>query len=159
MKPIIGNMEQFLRDMVKRFNSNYPDVAKLSSMQLKIVEESLKTVKMTKAGTVSKRNNLSGLSCLSATKEVTLAQIKKLKDIITENYSSLAESITVEKFFELLAKTVTEVYNSKGADRKLHCNTLEVLLIVLDYYSVNTKKWYISPLETEFYLPSKSKKV
>lgn len=159
VKPIITNMEQYLRDMVKRYSGNYPDLSKLSAIQLKIVDESMKKEKTTKAGTLSKRNNISGLSCVSATSEVTKTQIAELKAIITANYATFAESIAVDEFFELFKKTINGIYKSKGTDRKSLCNTLEGLLIVADYYSVDNKKWYVSTLETEFYLPSKSKKV
>ena len=150
--PAKGQVPVLITAQVKRLITNYPDSKSISSVSLKIVDESTKKSTFTKEEKESGRNKLRGIACRSLNGEVTKTQIMNLNIIIKDNFAKFTENRAVDK---IVVKVDEE--GGLAAAREGNCKSLEKLLFIADYYLINGKKWYLSTIETEFYRPASIK--
>lgn len=151
----IGELVPYLKNVVKRLQKEYPDDIQMKKASFKIVDHATKRTVVTRTQQTTRRTELRGQVCSSFDSNALQNTIDRVTEVLKMVYISDIfpyESIDEEDYFALLE------LDAMIGDKKRVCQHLEKLCLILDYYQVNNVKWYLTPIETEYYRPSSDKK-
>ena len=134
-------MPAYLSKTVSQIVKNYPNESEMQAIKLKIYVPA-ETVATTKGGTQNKRNKNSGIVCGTMP-----------KDAVKKNAESLYTKLHAAGIDHSLIK-----YDLEKATVESLCDSLSRLLFISDYYNDSEeKRYYLTPIETETYLPTQVK--
>ncbi len=157
-----GRMEQHHNEsgstIFKRINRHYKEYPTrkdlLDKAAFKILDHERYTAVMTLSQAKSKKSSLRGLACGSIHVDVASSTYKRLMGILEDNYDEyiLNTDYMYEPMYEDVTGFMTALNNTNN--RLSLCNKLERVIRILDYYLILGKKWFLNPIEVEFYRPS-----
>lgn len=134
-----------LRDTLYNLNSYIKRPDDISNFNFKINDKTDEHKMTTFHGDESKRSIKIGLNCkqnINAAKEF----IGKLEDIINSDAFKSQCKININEFLQSL-----ELHS------QTNCNKIIYILKLLDLYNYKNVKWFLSPFETEYYIPIKNR--
>jgi hypothetical protein len=132
-------------DVIKKHYDHYPDPVALSEAGFKIVDINRQRIRNTKTGIASNKTILRGATCAN----LSIKDAGNSLDVIRNLYAVARD-----------AYDLTELSSSTN-DKSNICNQLERALRILDVIRYNpdddtshNRRWFLSPLETEYYYKS-----
>lgn len=145
---------EWITRALKNLNSYINTSLNTNLLRFKIVDIHTESTQTGIAGDISARTLVTGGVC-------TTKQEPSIRAIIEKIYS-LFETEDIEIFDPVIKETISvpaDIFTSMElGNKEIMCDSLEIALRVLDCAKFLGKKWFLSPIEIEYYRPMKIKK-
>lgn len=149
-----------LLSSVEAFKREYPTHISLAKCKFKVFDQNNFEEVLTKTGDVSLRGKIRGRVCSTFSKENDVHDlVQYMCNIVQENSEQMQIGDDMRGFMKSLG--VNGKLNEEGqfvpikSSKDVACNNLMRLLMLINYFAINDKKWFIGPIETNIYRPSK----
>lgn len=150
-EPVLDNSTfiNVLFNAVKNIKTQIKTRSDTSQMRFKIVDKAKRKGIITKGGKESKKTELRGLVCSSSTVNDINSIHKRLNKILLDNKE------LVENYEDMDVESYAEFVKLAAGNKNTKCLVIQSLMQVMDFIGIEGKRWYLSPLDVENYVPVK----
>lgn len=154
-----SNILTILLSAVEAFKKEYPTHLTLAKCKFKVFDQNNLEEVLTKAGTVSQRGKIRGRVCSTFSRENDVYDlVRYMCLVVQENSEQLQVEDDIVGFMKSLGvngRLSDGVFNPIKSSKDAACSALMRLLMLASYMGINDKKWFIGPIDTNIYRPSK----
>ena len=132
-------------DTIERINAYMTAEDYMLEMKFKINDKSSETQIKTHLGATSKKSYKIGLNCIQNATTSGKAMLHKLKILFADLYK---EKIMYKN--EIVNETIFKIIKNLSV-----CDQIALSLKILDIVKYKNVRWFLSPYDTEYFIPSK----
>lgn len=157
----LSNIQSILLSAVDSFNKQYPNRVSLNKCRFKMFDQSLREAVITKDGKISKRGEIKGKVCTTATEGEVYKLVLYMSEVLQQedNYALITQGSDIEVVDFMDSLDVEGALNAKGLfipkkqGKAGSCEVLKKFLIIANYYNINEVSWFLNPIDTNIHRP------
>lgn len=155
-----SNILCILLSAVEAFKKEYPTHLTLAKCKFKVFDQNNFEEVRTKAGDVSQRGKIRGRVCSTFSRENDVHDlVRYMCTVVQENTEQLQIEDDIVGFMKSLGVNgkldADGTFNPHKSSKDVACGNLMRLLMLANYVGINDRKWFIGPIDTNIYRPSK----